>query len=76
MTEYTDMPARCEDFDTEPGVHYHAHDLPRCKKPPVLGWGNPPRWICMKHYNERLAEVRQRMSEVEICIAPSSVRHV
>lgn len=55
----TDMPDRCEDFDTKPGVHYHAHDLPRCPKKPVVGFGNPPRWLCMKHYGERLRSARE-----------------
>jgi len=52
---------RCEDYDTEPGVWYHAHDLAaiRCHDEAIVGWGNPPRWVCRRHYEQALALVRQ-----------------
>lgn len=44
---------RCEDFDTKPGVHYHAHDLPRCRDRGT-DWFEG-RWLCDRHRQQREA---------------------
>lgn len=56
MTTMPDRPdnLRCEGFDVKPGVSYHAHDLPRCKrngthwKDGIVGG----RWTCDDHDND------------------------
>jgi hypothetical protein len=29
-----------------------------CKAPAVVGWGNPPVWLCQEHFEEELAKRR------------------
>jgi hypothetical protein len=57
--------ARCEGFNTEPGVHYHAHDLPPCPEEAVVGWGNPARWVCQRHFEERLSGARRVVEQAQ-----------
>lgn len=29
-----------------------------CRIPAVVGWGNPPVWLCQAHFDEHLAKTR------------------
>lgn len=52
---------RCEDHDAEAeGVRYF-----RCKETAVVGWGDPPRWICQRHLNLRLKEARALVDRLQ-----------
>lgn len=42
---------RCQDFVPEPGVIYHAHDLPLCPERGVRLVAH--RWLCERHAVER-----------------------
>jgi hypothetical protein len=56
-----DKPARCEDYDNDPRVHYHALELPRCAN--VSAVVTPEgRWVCNTH--EWLRQTRKALALV------------
>lgn len=55
---------RCEDF-FDPEGYAHAHDLKRCPDAAVVGWGHPPRWVCLAHFDERLAQMRKLVETIQ-----------
>ena len=54
----TDREMRCEDYDTKPGVYYHALDLPRCTERNVL-YLLDDRWLCARHREQRITTDRR-----------------
>ena len=39
-----------------------AHE--NCPDPAVVGWGDPPVWMCQRGFDEHLAEVRSKINNL------------